>query len=753
MAVIKTIANTDYASTPIAYKRGNPIPIDTTLVWYDMSELETYAASGATAYVGQVLAYVDSENKTASAYLITNEAGALMKLASTTSTGDLAGDVATLQTEVNALKEIADNLGALASKDEITKEDLAEALKQELEGKANSATTLAGYGITDAYTKTEVDGLVSGAFHFKGEVNYQDLLPSDAKSGDVYVVKYMGTSNNAGTNLYNAEFAWDGTKWVEIGSIIDLSGYATKSEVETLDTYVKETVDKNIEANSDAIAAINNEATGILAQAKAEDAKLDEKIKANSDAIEAINKAETGILDQAKKFASEEDLKLDAKITSNAQAIEAINKAETGILAQAKTYTNEAISDLNNTISKDLSDNFVNKTQVATTTTAGLVKVDGTEITVDENGLMSVGKITGSKIDGNVSKADNASTAEAPVSPVKIKFGDDTTDISGSVTIDSFNKTTENNVNLILKNTGVNAGTYTKVTVDSKGRVTSATNITTDDVNGAGDIITHNVSEFATSEQGAKADTAIQSVSGLTSTVISKEDLKTATGFIESGDDITFSGDIIFNKMPKSISGITSDSPTNSLADKGYVDTQIAAKIAASDAMIYRGTVGTDGTVETLPTTGVKNGDTYKVVTEGVVSGATVGDLVIAVVTINEDQTVNIDWTVVPSGDDGNVVTDSSLTVGQLIVGTGSEKIASLANGEIGQHLTVTTNGLGWETPAKAIVTSNDESVVVTKSDVEGTVNYNYDISINKVSTDTLVNGNLVFVLDGGTSV
>ena len=122
-----------------------------------------------------------------------------------------------------------------------------------LNNKAEKATTLSGYGITDAYTKEEVDGKVSGAFHFKGSVDYQDLLPTNASEGDVYVVKYMGSSTNAGTNSYNAEFAWNGTNWVEFGSVMDMSGYATKSELKDV---------------SDAIDAINDETDGILATAK-----------------------------------------------------------------------------------------------------------------------------------------------------------------------------------------------------------------------------------------------------------------------------------------------------------------------------------------------------------------------------------------------------------------------------------------------------------------------------------------------------
>lgn len=93
--------NAAYMGFPLSIKRGNPAPVDTTAVWYNKAELETYAASGATAYVGQILTlYTDSK---AEAYMIADEAGTLVKLAQTTASGDLASDVAALQGQVNSL--------------------------------------------------------------------------------------------------------------------------------------------------------------------------------------------------------------------------------------------------------------------------------------------------------------------------------------------------------------------------------------------------------------------------------------------------------------------------------------------------------------------------------------------------------------------------------------------------------------------------------------------------------------------------
>lgn len=89
---------------------------------------------------------------------------------------------------------------------------------QDISGKADKATTLSGYGITNAYTKAEVDAKLSSVYRYKGTVaTYQDLPSTGLTSGDVYNVEADG--NN---------YAWTGTVWDKLGGDIDLSGYQTK---------------------------------------------------------------------------------------------------------------------------------------------------------------------------------------------------------------------------------------------------------------------------------------------------------------------------------------------------------------------------------------------------------------------------------------------------------------------------------------------------------------------------------------------
>lgn len=85
--------------------------------------------------------------------------------------------------------------------------------------KADKATTLAGYGITDAMTATAIEqainAAVSSVFSYKGTKATVSALPSSGNNtGDVWHVTETG-----------GEYVWNGSSWEELGSAIDLSGY------------------------------------------------------------------------------------------------------------------------------------------------------------------------------------------------------------------------------------------------------------------------------------------------------------------------------------------------------------------------------------------------------------------------------------------------------------------------------------------------------------------------------------------------
>ena len=82
MAVIKKDYNK--MALPLSIERANPISLDSTAVWYDFAAMTEYAQSGATAYVGQVLAYVNEADNTAKAYIIADAAGTLTEVGAAT---------------------------------------------------------------------------------------------------------------------------------------------------------------------------------------------------------------------------------------------------------------------------------------------------------------------------------------------------------------------------------------------------------------------------------------------------------------------------------------------------------------------------------------------------------------------------------------------------------------------------------------------------------------------------------------------
>ena len=157
---------------------------------------------------------------------------------------------------------------------------------------------------------------------------------------------------------------------------------------------------------------------------------------------------------------------------------------------------------------------------------------------------------------------------------------------------------------------------------------------------------------------------------------------------------------------------------TNTYATESYVDDAIDA---LPEPMIFKGTLGTGGTITTLPTAAAANeGFTYKVITAGTYASqaAKIGDLFIS----NGSA-----WTWVPSGDEPsgtvtNIATGTGLTGGPISTsGTISHAdIETTAAVSTAGLVKITTDGIGHiKTTAAA-----------TKSDITGLLG-NYVVSVN----------------------
>ena len=88
--------------------------------------------------------------------------------------------------------------------------DLGTTISSAISGKANA---------TETYTKSEIDGKLSGAMHFKGTKASEAALPTTGNTtGDMWNVTDTG-----------ANYAWDGTQWDKLSENIDLSGVVPNS--------------------------------------------------------------------------------------------------------------------------------------------------------------------------------------------------------------------------------------------------------------------------------------------------------------------------------------------------------------------------------------------------------------------------------------------------------------------------------------------------------------------------------------------
>ena len=187
----------------------------------------------------------------------------------------------------------------------------------------------------------EVKEEVAGAFHFKGKVDTVADLDdiTDPEQGDVYEV------------LENSsEFAWNGSEWVELGSIFDLSEYLTKEEGD---------------ARYDSIGSAASAETSAKAYA---DSNFDAKGSADAALIEAKNYADENFdnkgaadaaYDSAKYYADTADQAtlVDAKDYAD-EHFDVIGSAEAAQQA-AKNYTDEKIAAIVNIYQKCVEHGYI----------------------------------------------------------------------------------------------------------------------------------------------------------------------------------------------------------------------------------------------------------------------------------------------------------------------------------------------------------------------------------------------------------
>ena len=133
----------------------------------------------------------------------------------------------------HTLSDITD-AGTLAGLNEVAEGNLATALAAKINGKADKSTTLAGYGIGDAYTKGQTDSAIASAVaaapHLKRTI--VESLPK-VGAADQNTIYMVGTGAGSEDSAYEEYMVINGA-FERIGSSdVDLTNYALKSDITT----------------------------------------------------------------------------------------------------------------------------------------------------------------------------------------------------------------------------------------------------------------------------------------------------------------------------------------------------------------------------------------------------------------------------------------------------------------------------------------------------------------------------------------
>lgn len=143
--------------------------------------------------------------------------------------------------------DVKNSIGNLTTLKTTEKGSLVGAVNELSDGKANKATTIADYGITDAYTKTEVDSAigtaVANAEHLKRSI--VAALPEVA-SADTHTIYMVEITGGDGNQKYE-EFMLINGVFEKIGdSAVDLTDYATKEYADQAEADAKAYTDEQL---------------------------------------------------------------------------------------------------------------------------------------------------------------------------------------------------------------------------------------------------------------------------------------------------------------------------------------------------------------------------------------------------------------------------------------------------------------------------------------------------------------------------
>ena len=246
-------------------------------------------------------------------------------------------------------------------------------LQTTLDGKANKATTLAGYGITDAYTKGETDSkiaeAVANAHHLKREI--VEELP-DVGSANEDTIYMVGDGTGEEENQKYEEFMLINGAFEKIGdSAVDLTNYALKTEVEAAKQEAISTAagDATQKANT-AEQNAKTYADGLIAGLDVTDAEVEGQY------VSAVSEVDGKVVVSRKQLPAKPVIAEGA--TNGTISVDSVDVAVHGLKSAAYTEA----SDYATAAQGALADSALQKADIATGSANGTIAVDGSDVQV-----------------------------------------------------------------------------------------------------------------------------------------------------------------------------------------------------------------------------------------------------------------------------------------------------------------------------------------------------------------------------------
>lgn len=376
-----------------------------------------------------------------------------------------------------------------------------------------------------------------------------------------------------------------------------------------------------------------------------------------------------------------------------------------------------------------------------------------TNVTVNPSKNTITANVFKGKLEGNADSATKLSSAKT-IELLGDVTGSTAFDGSGNVTInasvdDKFLNhhitatAGDDDVVILTSEGGTNAVTYTAIHATKGPDNKYTSNNTTTEISGAGTSKTIKIPQITVDEYGhvnAAQDQSITislpeeidipSYSTGTASAEGLTKLYTGTGSGTDGAMTQSATTTALNTKAPLASPTLTGTPkaptaaagtnTTQIATTAFVNTEINNKIAAADALIYKGTVSKDSD---LPYTTAKTGWTYKVATAGSYTGNSceVGDMIICLT--DGSSSTNATWTIIQTNTDGVVIGPSS-AVGNRV---------AIFNGTTGKLIADSGYTIASSVPANAVFTDTNTKVTQTAK----TDNVNYPLLLADKATPT----------------